>query len=91
VVRGPLSEIAEQLEQRDDLKGEVVVLVGPPAGRKTAATYPEVVDEELVRSLVARLISEGATRTAAVKQVARELGIERNTVYDLTMGRKGET
>ncbi len=90
VVRGPLSEIAEQIAQREDLKGEVVVLVGPPAGRKTAATYPEAVDEERVRAMVARLISEGTTRTAAVKQVARELGVERNTVYDLTMGRKGD-
>jgi len=90
VLRGPLPDLAEQIAQRENVKGEVVLLVGPPAGRKTAASYPAPVDEELVRARVARLIDEGATRTAAVKQVAREMGVERNTVYDLTMGRKGD-
>ena len=64
VVRGPLHEIAEQIAQRENLKGEVVLLVGPPAGRKTAATYPEAVDEELVRAT-------GGTRSSRRARRAR--------------------
>ncbi len=87
VVRGSLADLAEQIAQRESLKGEVVLLVGPPASRRTVGTYPQPVDEELVRARVARLIEEGATRTSAVKQVARDLGVERRTVYDIAARR----
>jgi len=87
LVRGPLPQIAEEIAARESLKGEVVLLVGPPATRTTAATYPTPTDVGAVRARVAALIADGVTRTAAVKQVARELGVSRSEVYDISAGK----
>ncbi len=78
VVRGPLPDIAADIGARETLKGEVVLLVGPaPAGSADA------IDEEAVALRVAEVVASGVSRTAAVKQVARELGVPRNAVYDI--------
>jgi 16S rRNA (cytidine1402-2'-O)-methyltransferase len=84
IVRGPLTELAEQISERELLKGEVVLLVGPPHWGRNAAPAPiEPVDASVVRARVAELMSEGTARTAAVKQVAKETGMSRQDVYDL--------
>lgn len=85
MIRGPLPQIAEEISQRESLKGEVVLLIGPPTTRTTEASYPAPVDEGVVRAHVAALIAEGLTRTAAVKRAARELGVARNEVYDIAV------
>jgi 16S rRNA (cytidine1402-2'-O)-methyltransferase len=76
VVRGPVGELAADLAGRE-LKGEVVLLVGPPArgsGRKA-------VDAAAVRARLQELETGGASRSAAVRQVAADLGVPRNLVY----------
>lgn len=77
VVRGPLPELAEKIAARESLKGEVVLLVAPP----TQADEATLGTDE-VRARVDALVAEGISRTAAVKQVARETGLARNVVYD---------
>lgn len=84
VLRGPLPTIAEEVAARESLKGEVVLLVGPPVA--TPVEAPGEVDPQEVRARVNELVSGGAKRTEAVKQAARELGLPRGTVYDLTTG-----
>ena len=84
VVRGPIEELASQLVDRA-LRGEVVLLVGPPprgAGRPA-------VDVVVVRARLEALIGSGASRSAAVKQTAEELGIARNVVYRIAHGEPG--
>ena len=76
VVRGPIAEVAEQIGARDGLKGEVVLLVGPPP-----APVREETDADEVRSCVERSIGEGVSRSEAVKRVARELGLPKSEVY----------
>ncbi|GAB4287211.1 MAG: 16S rRNA (cytidine(1402)-2'-O)-methyltransferase [Coriobacteriia bacterium] len=80
VVRGTLEEVARDVRDRE-LKGEVVLLVGPPA----AQTAP--VDERAVREGVDRRVAEGASRKDAIKETAAELRVARNTVYRIATKR----
>jgi 16S rRNA (cytidine1402-2'-O)-methyltransferase len=77
VVRAALPELAREIAERESLKGEVVLLVGPP-------TRGEVtVDESAVRVRVDELVASGASRAEAVRRTATELGVPRNAVYEI--------
>lgn len=78
VVRGRIDELAAEIGERETLKGEVVLLVGPPP-----AHVEPIVDEANVRTLVEGLVAAGASRTDAVKQVARQTGLPKHTVYEI--------
>jgi len=86
IVRAELPELAENIAGRESLKGEVVLVVGPPVAEATPAAA-ESLDTDAVCSRVDELIAAGKSRTSAVKQVARELGVERGIVYDIATGR----
>ena len=77
VVRGELPVLAEQIASRDSLKGEVVLLVGPPVAGES------VLDEEAVRESIDALVADGSSRAAAVKEVAARYGAPRNAVYEI--------
>jgi len=76
VVRGPIAHVAEEIAARDGLKGEVVLLVGPPPAPERAQ-----VDPDHVRTHVEGLIGGGMTRSEAVKAGARDLGLPKSEVY----------
>ena len=76
VVRGPIAEVAMQIGAREGLKGEVVLLVGPPP-----ALVREEADPVEVRAHVEALIGGGLTRSEAVKTAARNLDLPRSEVY----------
>jgi 16S rRNA (cytidine1402-2'-O)-methyltransferase len=80
VVRGAAAEVAAQMADRE-LKGEVVLLVGPPARDRQLA-----IDEEAVRRELAAAVERGSTRKDAVQEVAEKLGIPRNEAYRLSLG-----
>lgn len=78
VVRGRIEELAQSIDERGQLKGEVVLLVGPPE----ASAEPSA-DPEAIRSRVEQLVAAGSSKTDAVKQVARETGVSRHRVYEI--------
>jgi len=78
VVRAPIDELAEKVAARETLKGEVVLLVGPP--RPSA---PARLDEDDVREAVEARIALGESRSAAVRAVAEKLGVPRSDVYEV--------
>jgi 16S rRNA (cytidine1402-2'-O)-methyltransferase len=78
VARGSLAELAEGFAAREQVKGEIVLLIGP-APRGTSMT-PARSDEEL-RVAVDALVGSGLSRRDAVAQVAGETGMPRNDVY----------
>lgn len=78
VVRGTLAEVAENIAERPNLKGEVVLLVGPPVAEGRRA-----VDETVVLARIADLLAGGARRSEAVKIVAGELDLPRSEVYEI--------
>lgn len=84
VVRAPVAELAEALVGRE-LKGEVVLLVGPPPRGPAGAG----VDPDRARARLAELEAGGSSRSAAVRQVAAELGAGRNEIYRIAHGDDG--
>ncbi len=80
VVRGEVGELAGRYADRE-IKGEVVLLVGP---REEPVQL--LIDEESVRERLAEAITSGATRRDAVRDVAQEMGLPKNDVYRLSLG-----
>ncbi|MGV8083509.1 MAG: 16S rRNA (cytidine(1402)-2'-O)-methyltransferase [Coriobacteriia bacterium] len=79
VVRGSIGEVAAAIAERGDaLKGEVVLLVGPPVQHESAPAP----DEE-VQARVSALVGEGLSKSAAVRRAAEELGMSRARVYEI--------
>jgi 16S rRNA (cytidine1402-2'-O)-methyltransferase len=81
VVRGPLPDVAAEIGARETLKGEVVLLVGPPSPSETK--QPAEADPDAVRARLHDLIGSGMKRAKAAKHVAAEFGLDRNAVYDM--------
>jgi len=71
---GTLGELRALLAGREEVKGEIVLVVG-------GAPEPPPPPAEAADELFARLTSEGRTRREAVKEVARALGLPAREVY----------
>lgn len=82
VVRDEVSRLAASLSERE-LKGEVVLLVGPPVKDMAPA-----IDAAEVRGRVEAVTGTGLTRSDAIKLVARETGLARNEVYRIAHDRE---
>lgn len=80
VLRGPLPELARTLAERESVKGEVVLLVGPPA--KGESDPQEALDPRALREQVDSLVAQGLRRTEAVRHVAEQTGVPRGAVYE---------
>jgi 16S rRNA (cytidine1402-2'-O)-methyltransferase len=76
LTRGSLAELQGALEEAGDLKGEFVIVVGPPA-----ADEQEASDEEIIAKLTSAL--ERQSFRDAVRDVAEMLKLKRSRVYDL--------
>jgi 16S rRNA (cytidine1402-2'-O)-methyltransferase len=74
-LRGSVAQIRGQLEERERVRGEMVVLVEatPGAGQPAIA--------ESIPALIERLMKEGLTEKDALKRAARERGIGKSEVY----------
>ena len=80
VVRAPIEELAVQIAARDTLKGEAVLVIGPPVQHKGAPVEePEAI--ERAREMVEQLVATGMSRSAASRVVAGTLGMTRARVY----------
>ena len=72
-LRGSASEVADALAARDAVRGEITLLVGPPA-----APPP---DDTPLEEAVAACMREGLGRMDAIKAVARRRGLPKREVY----------
>ena len=79
VARADVAELARQLSERE-LKGEVVLLVGPPS--RDAEGEAPAPDADDLRRQVDALVASGSTRKDAVRAVSERTGVSRNEVYD---------
>lgn len=75
VVRDEIGALAGRLRERS-LKGEVVLLVGPPGPAEHSPA-----DIGQATEMLAALIEGGTSTKDAVKQVAHDTGLSRNEVY----------
>lgn len=76
VVRSDIEGLAAQMASRE-LKGEVVLLVGPPPPEGAD------IDDDEVRLLLGKARSRGLTKKDAVREVAESTGLARNRVYEI--------
>lgn len=74
-LRGTVSEVLDYLAE-NDLKGECIILV---AGAEEVA--PELAEHQTASQLVADLVAQGMKANAAIKQVAKTYGLNRQDVY----------
>ncbi len=74
LARGTLSFLADTVKMRDELKGEVVLVVGP-------ATAAEVTDADITARLDAAL--QSMSLKDAAKAVSDALGVAKTRVYDI--------
>ncbi|MFT4112924.1 16S rRNA (cytidine(1402)-2'-O)-methyltransferase [Silvibacterium sp.] len=76
-LRGPAAEVAAQLQERDRVRGEMVLLVEmrPAAAGEAAAPVSLL---ERIRELAA---SEGLDEMAALKKIAKERGVSKSEIY----------
>jgi 16S rRNA (cytidine1402-2'-O)-methyltransferase len=76
--RGTLSTLQAALEDRERVRGEIVLVVAgaPPAPKAEATDVP---------ALFERLVSEGRSRREAVKEVARLTGLPAREIYRRTL------
>lgn len=82
VLRLPAGELAENLKGRDAIKGEIVLVVEPPQnadGGTLDLDSPEL--HERIRAELAA----GTRKSALAKQLAKELGVSKNDLYDLIL------
>jgi 16S rRNA (cytidine1402-2'-O)-methyltransferase len=75
-LRGSAASIRAELEARGTIKGEITLVIGPPA--PVAKTPP---DAALVRRRVEELERKGLSRMEAIKAVARSEGLPKREVY----------
>ncbi|MDX2290081.1 MAG: 16S rRNA (cytidine(1402)-2'-O)-methyltransferase [Hyphomicrobiaceae bacterium] len=76
IARGSLTELAAGFAARSDLKGEIVIVVGPPEPR-------EATDEQVVDALRAARVHQSLRD--ATRSVAEALGVAKSRVYDLAL------
>lgn len=78
IIRGPVSEVAEQLTERgggQPLQGEVTLLIA-------ASTLPKAKDHpEELQAAIQRLRGEGLSLKEIARALARERGLSRRDVY----------
>lgn len=82
VLRGTTSEIRTTLAGRDSVKGEIVLIIGPPD-----ETSPPASDDEIENAITVALQDQSASKAAA--QVAKALGLSKDEIYARILKRKG--
>ncbi|HEV3491646.1 MAG TPA: 16S rRNA (cytidine(1402)-2'-O)-methyltransferase [Reyranella sp.] len=82
VRRGPLTELAQHYALHPDVKGEIVLVIGPPG--ETEAPAAERLDEAL------RAAMAGASVKDAAAEVAARYGLRRRDVYARALELKRE-
>ncbi|HET7560416.1 MAG TPA: 16S rRNA (cytidine(1402)-2'-O)-methyltransferase [Limnochordia bacterium] len=83
VERGELSELAAAWSTRE-VKGEIVLVLGPGSGTPETAPEPAPSDGALAAE-VAAAVAAGVLKTEAIKAVAEKYGLPRRRVYDAAL------
>ncbi len=79
VVRGLTPEVAQQIAEREELKGEcVIILEGPVAGESAGQEEPALSLDEAIN----QGITAGESTSQLAKRLSKQLGVPRSTVYD---------
>lgn len=82
-VRGPAPELAARIAEREEVRGECVIVIAAPTSgeledrRRTAAGGPATVEEAIAAGLAV-----GEPKSSLAKRLAREFGLPKSEVYN---------
>ena len=79
VLRMPADQLAAELAGRDAIKGEIALVIAPPRQEDLAVDL----ESEDIQDRIRSELEAGTPKSALAKQLARELGISKNEVYDM--------
>ena len=79
VTRATTPELAEDFAARESVKGEIVIVIDPPAADEAAA------DPADIETRARELAQAGERPKSIAKQLAAEFGIPRNQAYDIAL------
>lgn len=79
VLRLPADQLAAELESREAIKGEIALVIAPPRKEDLAVDL----EGDDIQERIRRELEAGTPKSALAKQLARELGISKNEVYDM--------
>ena len=77
-LRGKAAEVVETLQARGDIKGEITLLIGKMEATEKKSSPTRVNVRQRVKQLVAE---ENLDEKAALKKVAKEMGISKSEAY----------
>ncbi|MBR2990197.1 MAG: 16S rRNA (cytidine(1402)-2'-O)-methyltransferase [Solobacterium sp.] len=80
-LRGTVSELLEAM--KEEARGEMVVIIEGKTGET-------VISEDTIRETVGKYLAQGMRTSSAVKEAAKELGLNKNRVYDLVHEKEDE-
>lgn len=82
IIRGKVSSLINEI---DTLKGELVIVIDNSSSLKQ-----EVISDVVILDRVKLYISSNISKKDSIKRVSKELGIEKNYVYNLVHENKGD-
>lgn len=82
VLRLPADELAANLAARDAIKGEIVLVTAPPNVRAQQAAS---LDDPALRERIETGLAAGTPKSALAKELARELGLPKNKLYEFIL------
>lgn len=77
VTRGSFAEVIAHYQQKDEIRGEIVVLI--------ETTKNKDIDEEQIKTLIKSFLAQKMSLKDAVNEVSKSYDISKNKVYDLAL------
>ena len=83
VLRGTANEVREILRARESVKGEIVLVIGPPQDEAA------LIDDDAVEAAITKALTDNAASKAA-NIVAKNFNLKKEDIYARILKRKGE-
>jgi 16S rRNA (cytidine1402-2'-O)-methyltransferase len=87
--RGPARELAAEMADVDDARGEFTVGAAPPAGSRAAASELDTATDEQLDRLVRALLDQGVTAKTVAKALSELPGVSHKQAYERVLAIAG--
>ena len=82
VLRLPAIQLVQNLEARDSIKGEIVLVIAPPAAK--TENEPSL-EDPILRARIEQELASGTSKSFLAKKLAQETGFSKNKLYELIL------
>ena len=83
VVRDMAPELARIVAERDEVRGECVIVIAPPSTEELAARLQSAADPATLEEAIDEGLAAGEPKSALAKRLAKAFKVDRGEVYDL--------